>query len=46
MEVKQISTRIPADLHQKVRIKAIKVNKSVSQVIKEMLEKWVEDDDD
>jgi predicted DNA-binding protein len=46
MDVKQVSTRISSDLHRKVRIKAIKTGKTVSEVIREKLEEWVSDCED
>lgn len=42
-DIKQVSTRIPSELHRKVRIKAIETGKTISEIIKEKLEEWVED---
>jgi gas vesicle protein len=41
---KQVVTRIPGDLHRKVKIKSAETGKTITEVIKERLEEWVEDD--
>jgi predicted HicB family RNase H-like nuclease len=41
---KQVVTRIPDDLHRKVKIKSAKTGKTITEVVKEKLEEWVEDD--
>jgi gas vesicle protein len=41
---KQVVTRIPGDLHRKVKIKSAETGKTITEVIKESLEEWVEDD--
>ena len=41
---KQVVTRIPDDLHRKVKIKSAETGKTITEVIKEKLEEWVEDD--
>jgi len=41
---KQIVTRVPSDLHRKVKIKSAKTGKTITEVVKEKLEEWVEDD--
>jgi predicted DNA-binding protein len=41
---KQVVTRIPDDLHRKVKIKSAKTGKTITEIIKEGLEEWVEDD--
>ena len=43
-ERKQVVTRIPDDLHRKVKIKSAKTGKTITEVVKEKLEEWVEDD--
>jgi len=43
-EIKQVSTRIPLDLYIKVKIKAAQTGKTMTEIIKESLEKWVSDD--
>ena len=41
---KQIVTRVPDDLHRKVKIKSAKTGKTITEVVKEKLEQWVEND--
>ena len=41
---KQVVTRIPDDLHRKVKIKSAKTGKTITEVVKEKLEEWVRDD--
>jgi len=41
----QITTRIPKDLHRKVRVKAAQTGQTVTEVIKQKLEEWVREDD-
>jgi hypothetical protein len=41
---KQVVTRIPDDLHRKVKIKSAKTGKTITEVVKEKLEEWVEND--
>jgi len=41
---KQVVTRIPDDLHRKVKIKSAETGKTITEVVKEKLEEWVEDD--
>ena len=41
---KQVVTRISYDLHRKVKIKSAKTGKTITEVVKEKLEEWVEDD--
>ena len=43
-DTKQVVTRISDDLHRKVRIKSAKTGKTITEVIKESLEEWVQDD--
>jgi len=43
-ERKQVVTRIPYDLHRKVKIKSAKTGKTITEVVKEQLEQWVEND--
>lgn len=44
-DTKQVSTRIPKDLHQKARVKSVKTGKSLAEVIREALEEWAQADD-
>jgi hypothetical protein len=41
---KQVVTRISHDLHRKVKIKSAETGKTITEVIKERLEEWVQDD--
>ena len=41
---KQVVTRISDDLHRKVKIKSAETGKTITEVIKESLEEWVQDD--
>ena len=41
---KQVVTRIPDDLHRRVKIKSAKTGKTITEVVKEKLEEWVEND--
>jgi hypothetical protein len=41
---KQVVTRIPGDLHRKVKIKSAKTGKTITEVVRERLEEWVRDD--
>lgn len=41
---KRITIRVPADLHLAVKIKAAKEDRPVSEIIRELLEKWLEDE--
>jgi predicted DNA-binding protein len=41
---KQVVTRVPDDLHRKVKIKSAKTGKTITEVVKERLEEWVKDD--
>ena len=41
---KQVVTRIPDDLHRKVKIKSAKTGKTITKVVREKLEEWVRDD--
>ena len=40
----QVVTRIPDDLHRKVKIKSARTGKTITEVVKEKLEEWVKDD--
>jgi len=44
-DTKQVSTHIPKDLHQQVRVKSVKTGKSLAEVIREALKEWVSKDD-
>ena len=41
---KQVVTRVPDDLHRKVKIKSAKTGKTITEVVREKLEEWVEND--
>lgn len=41
---KRITVRVPESLHRKVKAKAALIGKSVSDVLREYLEAWVEED--
>jgi plasmid stability protein len=41
---KRITVKVSEELHRKVKIKAAVVGKSVSDVLREYLEAWVEED--
>ena len=41
---KQIVTRVPDDLHRKVKIKSAETGKTITEVVREKLEEWVEND--
>jgi len=41
-EIKQVSTRIPLDLYRKVKIKAARTGKTMTEIIRKRLEEWVE----
>lgn len=42
MPDKTVSTRVPDDLRMKAKIKAAKADKSIAQVLRELLERWVQ----
>ena len=39
---KRITIRVPAELHLAVKIKAAREDRPVSEIIRELLEKWLE----
>ena len=41
---KRLSVRLPADLHRTVKLKAVQVERPVSEIVRELLQKWIEDD--
>jgi len=41
---RQVSIRIPEELYRQVRVKAAQTGRSVTEVLKEMLEKWVKEE--
>ena len=41
---KRLSVRLPADLHRRVKLKAVQVDRPVSAIVRELLRNWVEDD--
>lgn len=43
---KQIVARISDELHLKVKLKAVREGKSITQIISELLEEWVSDEED
>jgi len=45
MTERRITIRVPDDLHRKARIKAAVTGRSVSDVLRDALQKWVEEDD-
>lgn len=44
--MKQINARVSEELHRAARIKALKTGKSLTQVINELLQDWVEENDE
>ena len=40
---KRITVKVPETLHRKVKIKAATVGKSISDILREFLEAWVEE---
>ena len=40
---KRITVKVPEDLHRKVKIKATYLGKTISDVVREFLEQFVED---
>jgi predicted HicB family RNase H-like nuclease len=42
---KQITTRIPSELHRKVKAKAALEDKTITKVIENLLSDWVKDDE-
>ena len=45
MSKKPIVAKVDDKLHRTVKMKAVKENKTITQVVRELLEKWVEGDD-
>ena len=41
---KRITIRVPAKLHLAVKIKAAKADKPVSEIIRTLLEEWLEEE--
>ena len=41
---KRITVKVPEDLHHRVKVKSAQVGKPISDVVREFLTKWVEDD--
>ena len=41
---KRITIRVPAELHLAVKIKAAKEDKPVSEIIRSLLEEWLEEE--
>lgn len=41
---KRITIRVPGELHLAVKIKAAREDKPVSQIIRELLERWLEEE--
>jgi len=42
METKQISARIPTNLHRQVKAKAALIDKSIAEIVRELLQEWLE----
>lgn len=40
---KRITVKVPGTLHRKVKVKAAMLDKSISDVLREYLEAWVEE---
>jgi hypothetical protein len=43
---KQITTRIPAELHRKVKAKAALKDKTMTKILADLLRKWLEEEDE
>jgi hypothetical protein len=41
---KRLSVRLPADLHRAVKLKAVQIDKPISIIVRDLLQKWLEDD--
>jgi predicted DNA binding CopG/RHH family protein len=41
---KRLSVRLPSDLHRAVKLKAVRADRPISTIVRELLRKWVEDD--
>jgi len=41
---KRLSVRLPPDLHRRVKLKAVQVDRPISVIVRELLRNWVEDD--
>jgi len=44
-EPKRVTVKVSDELHYKARLKSVKVNKPISEVVREALEKWTADGD-
>lgn len=44
-EPKRITVKVSDELHRKARLKSVKVNKPISEVVREALEEWTSNDD-
>jgi len=42
METKQISARIPTNLHRQVKAKAALIDKPIAEIVRELLQEWLE----
>ena len=42
---KQITTRIPSELHRRIKAKAALVDKTMTEVIEDLLRRWLEEDE-
>jgi len=40
---KRLTVRIPEDLHRKARVKCAETGRTLSEVVRDALRKWVED---
>jgi predicted DNA-binding protein len=41
---KRLSVRLPLDLHRAVKLKAVQIDKPISTIVRDLLQKWLEDD--
>jgi len=45
-EIKQVSTRISLELYRRVKIKAARTGKTMTEIIRKRLEEWVESENE
>ena len=43
---KQVVVRVPDVLHRKLKVKAAEEGRTITEIVRGMLEEWVEDGDD
>lgn len=41
---RRLSVRLPVELHRAVRLKSVQVDKPVSVIVRELLQRWIEED--